>query len=177
MGRTHIPRQTAALCTALILVLALAALAAGPVVAAERTANEVSLFQLINHARTHRGLAPLRVHAALRSAALAHSRDMMDRDYFSHSSPSGASCGARALRAGYSTSGCRSWAVAEVIGWGTSTAGAPLAVFKSWMRSAGHRAIILGRRWRDVGIGCASGTFNGASGSWVYTVDVGRRSR
>jgi hypothetical protein len=27
-----------------------------------------------------------------------------------------------------------------------------------------------------VGVGCVSGTFNGASGSWMYTVDVGRRS-
>jgi len=161
----------------MILAFAVGVVAAGPVAAAERTANEACLFRLINQARTHRALAPLRVHAALRSAALAHSRDMMDRDYFSHSSPSGATCGARALRAGYSASGGRSWAVAEVIGWGTNTAGAPGAVFESWMRSASHRAIILDRRWRDVGIGCASGTFTGASGSWMYTVDVGRRSR
>ena len=170
------PRLIAALCAAVILVLALAALAAGPVVAAERSADEASLFQLINHARTHRGLAPLRLHAALTCAALAHSRDMMDRAYFSHSSPSGATCGARARRAGYAADGCRSWAVAEVIGWGRDSAGTPLAVFKSWMRSTGHRAILLGRRWRDVGIGCVCGTFNGASGSWMYTVDVGRRS-
>jgi uncharacterized protein YkwD len=171
------PRQISALCAALVLVLALAVVAAGPVAASQRTANEASMLQLINHARTHRGLAPLRMHAALGSAALAHSCDMMDRDYFSHSSPSGASCGARALRAGYSASGCRSWAVAEVIGWGRNAAGTPQAVFKSWMRSPCHRSIILGRRWRDVGVGCVSGTFNGASGSWLYTVDVGRRSR
>ena len=170
-------RQIAASCAAVILVLAFVVVAAAPVIASERTANEASLFQFINQARTHRGLAPLRVHAALGSAALAHSRDMMDRDYFSHSSPSGATCAARVLRAGYSTSGYRSWAVAEVIGWGMDSAGTPSAVFDSWMRSASHRAIILGRRWRDVGIGCASGTFTGASGSWMYTVDVGRRSR
>ncbi len=54
------------------------------------------MLQLINHARTQRGLAPLHVHAALSRAALAHSRDMMRRHYFSHSSPGGASCGARA---------------------------------------------------------------------------------
>jgi uncharacterized protein YkwD len=170
-------KQISALCAALILALALAAMAAGPLAASERTANQASLLQLINQARAHRGLALLRVHAALGSAALAHSRDMMDRDYFSHSSPSGTTCAARVLRAGYSTSGYRSWAVAEVIGWGMDSAGTPSAVFDSWMRSASHRAIILGRRWRDVGIGCASGTFTGASGSWMYTVDVGRRSR
>ena len=160
-----------------ILVLAVAVVSAGPARASQRTANEAVLFQLINHARTQRGLAPLHVNAALSCAALAHSREMMDRDYFSHSSPGGASCGTRARRARYSMSGYRYWAVAEVIGWGRRLFGTPQAIFSSWMRSAYHRAIILGRRWRDVGVGCVSGTFQGASGSWMYTVDVGRRIR
>jgi len=79
-------------------------------------------------------------------------------------------------RAGYATSGCRPWAVSEVIGWGRSSPGTPHAIFSSWMRSAYHRSIILARRWRDVGVGCVSGTFAGASGSWMCRVDVGRRS-
>jgi uncharacterized protein YkwD len=171
------PKPISAVFGALILVLAVATVAAEPVRASQRTANEASMLQLINHARMQCGLAPLHVQAALTRAALAHSRDMMDRDYFSHSSPGGASCGTRARRAGYFACGCRSWAVAEMIGWGRSSAGTPRAVFKSWMRSAYHRSIILGRGWRDVGVGCVSGTFRGASGSWMYTVDVGRRSR
>jgi len=168
-------KPMSALFAALIFVLAVAVVGAGPAAASQRTDNEAVMLQLINHARTQRGLAPLRVHAALSRAALAHSRDMMRRHYFSHSSPGGASCGARTRRAGYATSGCRSWAVAEVIGWGMGALGTPHAVFSSWMRSAYHRSIILGRRWRDVGVGCVSGTFNGASASWMYTVDVGRR--
>jgi len=170
------PKPISALFAALILVLAVAVVAAGPVAASERTTSEAVMLQLINHARTQRGLAPLHVQAAMNRAALAHSRDMMRRHYFSHSSPGGASCAARARRAGYATSGCRSWAVSEVIGWGMSSFGTPQAVFSSWMRSAYHRSIILGRRWRDVGVGCISGTFQGASGSWMYTVDVGSRS-
>ena len=170
-------RPISAAFAALILVLAVAAVVAGPVLAAQGTANEASMLQLINHARTQRGLAPLHVHAALGRAALAHSRDMMSSGYFSHSSSGGASCAVRTRRAGYATSGCRSWAVSEVIGWGVSSVGTPQAVFSSWMRSAYHRSVILDRRWRDVGIGCVSGTFRGASGSWMYTVDVGRRSK
>ena len=170
-------KPVAAACAALILVLAVAAVAAAPGRASERAANEAVMLQLVNGARAHRGLAPLHVHAALSRAARAHSRDMMRHQYFSHSSPGGASCGARTRRAGYATSGCRSWAVSEAIAWGMSSVGTPQAVFGAWMRSASHRAIILGRRWRDVGVGCASGTFNGASGSWMYTVDVGRRSK
>jgi len=162
---------------ALVLVLAVAAVAAVPVLASQGRTNEAGILQLINNARTQRGLALLRLHAALSRAALAHSCDMVTRQYFSHSSPGGASCAARTRRAGYATSGCRSWAVSEVIGWGMSSVGTPQAVFSSWMRSAYHRSVILGRRWRDVGIGCVSGTFQGASGSCMYTVDVGCRSK
>jgi uncharacterized protein YkwD len=169
-------KSIAAVCAALVLVLLVAAMAAGPVCASQRTANEAALLQLIDHARTQRGLAPLHVHAALSRAALAHSRDMMRRQYFSHSSPGGANCAGRARRAGYAKSGCRPW-VGEVLGWGTSFVGTPQAVFSNWMRSAYHRSVILGRRWRDVGVGSVSGTFRGASGTWMYTVDVGRLSK
>jgi len=165
-----------AVCAALLLALAVAAVAAGPARASQPTANAAVMLRLINHARTQRGLAPLRVHAALSRAALAHSRDMMRRDYFSHASPGGATCAARARRAGYAKSGCRPW-VGEVLGWGTSFVGTPQAVFGNWMRSAYHRSIILGRRWRDAGVGSVSGTFKGASGVWMYTVDVGRLSK
>ena len=43
------------------------------------------------------------------------------------------------------------------------------------MRSSGHRQIILTKRWRDVGLGCARGTYKGYSGVVMYTVDFGRR--
>ena len=167
-------KPMSALFAALIFVLAVAVVGAGPAAASQRTDNEAAMLQLINHARTQRGLAPLRVHAALSRAAVAHSRDMMRRHYFSHSSPGGASCAGRARRAGYAKSGCRPW-VGEVLGWGTSFVGTPQAVFSNWMGSAFHRSVILGRRWRDVGVGADSGTFQGASGAWMYTVDVGRR--
>ncbi|MEI6448707.1 MAG: CAP domain-containing protein [Actinomycetes bacterium] len=170
-------KPIAALCAALIIVLAVAALVAGSAAASQRTDNEAAMLQLIDHARAERGLAPLHVRATLSRAALAHSRDMMRRHFFSHLSQNGASCAARARRAGYATSGCRSWAISEVIGWGMSCVGTPQAVFRAWMRSAQHRSVILGRRWRDVGVGCVRGTFNGASGSWMYTVDVGRRGK
>ncbi|HEY5388556.1 MAG TPA: CAP domain-containing protein [Thermoleophilia bacterium] len=169
------PRLISAVFAGLILVAAVVMVAAGPALASQHAVNEATMLRLINQARAQRGLPLLHVQAALSCAALVHSREMMSHGYFSHWSLSGASCGTRARRAGYSTSGCRSWAVAEVIGWGKSSAGTPLSVFRSWMRSSYHRSIILGRRWRDVGIGAASGTFRGMSGSWMYTVDVGRR--
>jgi uncharacterized protein YkwD len=170
------PRRVIAAVFATVVVMAALAISApSPAMASQATSNESVLQRLIAGARAQRELPPLHVHAALTLAARGHSRDMMRRQYFSHSQPGGAGCGARARRGGYATSGCRSWAVSEVIGWGVGAVGTPEAVFSSWMLSPYHRAIILGRRWHDVGIGCVSGTFRGASGSWMYTVDVGRR--
>jgi uncharacterized protein YkwD len=100
---------------------------------------------------------------------------MIRRDYFSHSSRSGRSVSARARKAGYKTSGWSKWSVGEVLAWGSGGRGTPAAVFRAWMHSAGHRRIILGKRWRDVGVGCRRGTFKGISGVNMWTVDVGRR--
>ncbi len=99
------------------------------------------------------------------------------RDYFSHNSAGGATFAERLRAAGYKRSGYSSWAVGEVIGWGKGTAGTAQAIFKAWMGSSGHRAVILDKRWRDVGIGCAQGSFRGLSGALMYTVDFGRRAR
>ena len=71
--------------------------------------------------------------------------------------------------------GCSQWTVGEVIAWGVSVRGTPQAVFKAWMRSSPHRQVILTKRWRDVGIGCARGSFKGMSGVVMYTIDFGRR--
>jgi uncharacterized protein YkwD len=117
----------------------------------------------------------VKVVGPLDRAALLHSRDMIVRDYFSHSSLAGASIATRARSAGYSTSGCSRWTVGEVIAWGSSSRGTPRSIFKSWMRSSTHRRVILTKRWRDVGIGCARGTYRGFSGAVMYTIDFGRR--
>ena len=139
--------------------------------------NERTLLTLINRARTQRGLKALVLRASLYRAAKAHSQEMIRLDYFSHLSDAGRSPQSRAKRAGYTASGYGSWSLAEVIAWGSGSAGSPTSVFRSWMRSPGHRAILLDKRWRDIGVGRAKGTFRGLSGVRMYTVDVGRRIR
>ena len=160
---------------ALILSVSVGLASAVPADAFDRRANERTMLRLINEARTQRGLAPVRRVAALRRAALSHSRDMLRRDYFAHSSLSGASVSSRTRRAGYGLSGCSRWSVGEVIAWGKAARGTPESVFRRWMRSRSHRRIILGARWRDAGIGCARGAYKGLPGVIMYTVDVGRR--
>jgi uncharacterized protein YkwD len=101
---------------------------------------------------------------------------MLSHGYFSHLSMGGGSYCGRLVRIGYSRKGCSSWAVSEVIGWGAGLRGTPQMMFASWMRSSAHRSILLGKRWRDVGIGVASGRFHGLSGAILFTVDLGRRT-
>ena len=163
--------------TAVFVWLAVGGAAAEPAVAFHQRANESTLLDLIDHARTKRGLASLHLNTALDQAALSHSREMLSHGWFSHESIDGGSYCGRLLRTGYSRNGYRSWAVSEVIGRGAGARGTPQAIFAAWMGSSTHRSMLLGKRWRDVGIGAASGSFRGLSGSVCFTVDLGRRTK
>jgi len=140
------------------------------------TPSERSVLVLVNHARTSHGLHALRVAGTLEKAARAHSRAMVARDYFSHNSATGAAFSSRLRAFGYSPSGCRSYGVGEIIGYSSSSSAAR-SVFRAWMKSPGHRGVILTRSFRDVGVGAAKGTFCGLRGVSMFTVDFGRRVR
>jgi uncharacterized protein YkwD len=157
--------------------VALVLLCAGavPALAFDRAGSENTMLRLVNNARASRGLQTVKMNDALRRAARSHSTDMIRRDYFAHSSLSGSGVGTRARRAGYGVTGWSQWSVGEVIAWGSGIRGTPYAIFKAWMNSTGHRSIILGKRWRDVGVGCSRGTFKGIGGVCMWTLDFGRR--
>jgi uncharacterized protein YkwD len=134
---------------------------------------ERQLVDLINKARVRNGRAPLKVAPALWRSARLHSRDMLARDYFSHSSSRGGSPDSRMRSCGYRAIAGRQRAVGEVIGWGSSTN--PRMMVRMWMRSAVHRSILLSTRWQHIGPGVVTGTFQGRRGARLYTVDFGRR--
>jgi uncharacterized protein YkwD len=141
------------------------------------TQNERTLVSLINGARTSRGLHPVSLNVYLYYAAKAHSREMIRDGYFSHYSYSGATYATRIASYGYTRTGYSSWSVAEIIGYGKGLLGTPQAIFRAWMKDSTHRAVILTKRWRDVGVGEVTGTFRGVSNVQMYTVDFGRRTR
>ena len=138
------------------------------------TSTEVAVVKLLNQSRAQYGLRALHVRTSLCRAARAHSRDMIRKGFFSHSSFNGESPAARVRRSGYALKGV-SWRTGEVIAYGTGPAGTPQAIVKGWLQSKAHRAILLDPRWRDVGVGRARGSFLGCTGATVFTVDVGRR--
>jgi uncharacterized protein YkwD len=129
---------------------------------------------LINAQRRAHGLGRLRSNPLLRLAAVRHSRDMVAREYFSHTGPSGSDFVARIRDAGYIDTS-RSWRVGETIACGTGVAATPATIVRGWMRSPPHRRILLAPGFRGVGIGIALGTPTYGGRGATYTADFGGR--
>ena len=127
--------------------------------------KEKRTLKLHNHKRRSRELRPLCVNRKLTKAARAHSASMIKKDYFGHGN-----VGRRLKRHGYHCRVC-----AENIGGGSGKYAKPHNMFRRWMNSSHHRANILDRRFRAVGVGTYKGTYKGHKGYTMYTVDFGRR--
>lgn len=133
-------------------------------------AQETRSLRLHNQARAERGLGKLCVSATLTKAARAHSREMIDRDYFAHNSHNGETPAARLRRFGYD------WRTyGENVAWGSGPYASPQSRFETWMKSPGHRTNILNRKFREIGVGTARGTFKRNANATTYTVDFGTR--
>jgi uncharacterized protein YkwD len=126
---------------------------------------------LLNRERHARGLRSLRADAKLRRAADGHAGDMVAQHYFDHTSKSGTSFVTRIKRTGW-TKSRRSWTVGENIGYGSGSYATPREMVKGWMHSAGHRANILARQFKMIGVGVANGAPDGDSGA-TYATDFG----
>src|SRR5262249_26541515 len=131
------------------------------------------LFVYINRARARHGLPPVQHDRALHRAAQRHSNGMISRDYFSHTSPSGSTLYRRVLRAGFRYSG--TWWAAETLAWGTGTRASPRAPVRMWMHSSEHRAILLSRHAKLIGIGRATGSLFGYRNAVAWTADFAHR--
>ena len=89
---------------------------------------------------------PLTMHPALRCAARMHSKDMADRDFFSHTNPDGESPWDRIGKTGY---GAYTNA-GENIAAGSPTAAGTM---DQWMNSDGHCANIMNPDFEHIGVG------------------------
>jgi uncharacterized protein YkwD len=86
---------------------------------------------------------PLAWNDKLAAAALAHSRDMAERNYFGHADPAGASVGQRVRQQGF-----RWRFVGENIAAGHGSA---QQVVAGWLASPGHCANLMGREFAAMG--------------------------
>ena len=132
---------------------------------------------LHNRERARHGLPRLRENPLLRRAAERHTDNMVGEHFFDHASPSGSTMVERIRRTGY-TKRARSWALGENIAWGSGSLATATQIHRSWMKSPGHRANILQRSFREIGIGIESGLpvrLSAAQSGATYTTDFGFR--
>jgi uncharacterized protein YkwD len=133
--------------------------------------KEERTLVLHNETRADHGLEPLCINPLLTRAARSHSREMVEKDYFSHYSEDGEGVGARLRRFGYDWSVC-----GENLAGGYGNPEEPDSIFELWTNSTHHRANILDRRFRQVGVGTYTGTYNGIEEYTMYTVDFGSQT-
>jgi len=168
----------------LTLVLALAALVLGAlpatsVATVQLNTYEQQLLKQINHERAAHNLPKLHLQAKLVASAQDHAADMGANKYFEHDSLAGESWSTRIMRHGYTRDGFRVWKAGENIAWGAGLYSSPVYIVDCWMQSPPHRAVLLSKDFRDIGVGAAStegyGSIDGMV--WFFTVDLGRRCK
>jgi uncharacterized protein YkwD len=161
--------RTVALLTSALGCL-LAALLSVPALAAAGSARldnrERAVVRGINAQRAHYGLARLSVSKPLSRAADYHSWEMLDANYFAHESRNGGSFDARISRFTHKR------AVGETLAMlgGGCGRGSAHAIVRMWMNSPGHRAILLSRSYRRIGLAKRTGKLGGTH-ACVVTAD------
>lgn len=132
---------------------------------------------LINRERDDHGLGDLDRNRKLQKAAQRHNERMHGTGCFSHQCPGEPDLGRRLERVGYLGGGLSRWAYGENVAWGSGDRGTPRSIVTAWMNSPGHRAAILSRDFKELGVGFNDGT-PGSKGSegGIFTVDFGLRA-
>lgn len=134
---------------------------------------ESEVVRLTNIERTHHGLSPLIRNENLDRSAWAHTFDMSQNRFISHTGSNGSNLADRVVPAGY-----HNWrTIGENVAMGYLT---PKTVVQGWMDSLGHRKNILNREFQEIGVAYIEGkvlTSQGGSfrgGYW--TQNFGTRS-
>jgi uncharacterized protein YkwD len=134
-----------------------------------------AILCLINRERAQHGESALSENAHLLAAAQGHSEDMVSRNYFSHTTPTGEAFNTRILASGY-VSPSQGYELGENIDCATLYLATPAATVSAWMNSPDHRENILNGEYRDSGIGVAAAapeSFSGGQAGATYTQDFG----
>lgn len=108
---------------------------------------EKQIITMVNAERAKANLTPLKHNWQLSRVARYKSQDMIDKNYFSHQSPTYGS--PFNMRKNF---GIKYMAAGENIAYGQRTA---TEVMKGWMNSPGHRANILSKNYSEIGVGLA----------------------
>ncbi|AEV70274.1 CAP domain-containing protein [Acetivibrio clariflavus] len=120
--------------------------------------DEKALLDLVNNARLKANLKPLEYDIELANVAMIKAKDMVDNNYFDHTSPTYGSpfdmMKSFGIKYGYA---------GENIATGYANV---QDVFNGWMNSPGHKANILNEKFTHCGFGIANGGKYGGK-TWV----------
>ena len=133
-------------------------MAAGPNACASEITAE-AMIKLTNQSRIESGLENLSVNSKLTAAALLKAGDMLEFDYFDHTSPAGID----------------PWHWIGLAGYGYRYAGENLAIdfataegtHRALMESSSHRDNILNSRFEEIGVAVLKGEFDGSDSTIV----------
>jgi uncharacterized protein YkwD len=125
------------------------------------SASERALLEEVNSVRAAHGLGALRIDGRLIRAARSHTQTMLRQRTFAHGNTV-----ARLRRFGV-----RSGRVGENLAWGTGTLASAEAIVGMWLKSPAHRANLLHRGFRKIGLGTGFGSFAGYSDAIVVTAN------
>jgi uncharacterized protein YkwD len=120
----------------------------------QETLSKGAIVSLTNNARVLNGLPPLRGNQLLDAIAESRAKDMIEKQYFAHVSPTGQQASDVAQGVGY-----RYKIIAENIASGMFYTNQK--VIDGWMQSPGHRKNILSREVEEVGAAIVPGVMNG----------------
>lgn len=122
--------------------------------APEVVLTPLGVFDWTNRERVQNNLPVLEKNLTLDTVASEKMQDMFLRQYFAHQSPDGKGAGDLVKDAGY-----------EFVNIGENLALGDFegdeALVRAWMDSPGHRANILGARYKEIGIAVARNIFEG----------------
>lgn len=127
-----------------------------------------ALLCVMNEQRKLAKLKPLKISKKLNKAALAHTQSMISGKFFAHQGPKEVALASRLKKAKYRG------AAGENIGAGAGPLATPLEMVNGWMHSSLHKANLLSRTWKTVGIGyVAQFPLGPAQPAATYTTDFG----
>jgi hypothetical protein len=120
------------------------------------------LIDITNNSRQSENLISLTENPLLGIAATMKAQDMAEKGYFAHTSPEGID----------------PWHWIEKVGYQYRYAGENLAVnfsesgdvVKAWLNSPAHRRNIFDRRFTEIGIGTATGTYDGRATVFIVQI-------
>jgi len=137
------------------------------------TTYDLQLLDKINENRSNNGAGPLVFNSTLMWVARAHSQDMIDYDFFNHtSSVEGQFNGATFSQRVKNYAEYEGTNIGECIAkksWGIDVEGTMLG----WKNSPPHWAIIIDPDYNEIGLGLLEGEWNGTPGVGLHTADFG----